>query len=451
MKVTTKGVLVSIPFGFSPNPGDNDDMASMFESLGRMMRGSSTDASVNWESARTASAESLKKVGDPTPSSSEAAAVQVAADLADLWLNDATVFPSTSVACSSMARSQWLSSTFDAWKAIVEPVADGVAIAMTGMLPSEMPTGPMEIPEELLAGLPPEMAEQMRAMLGSTDFSAMAGQMMAMAKSMGATMFGMQFGEALGDMASEVLSTSDIGIPLMTENKPALVVANVAAFAEGLSIDVNDVRLYVALRELAHIRLFTAAPWLQSQVLSAIGDYARGVKIDTSRIEEAMTQIDPSNPESLNDLLGGNMFEPAKSDEQLSALERLEVLLALIEGWVTTVVTQAAGNRLPSGAALEEVFRRRRAAGGPAEKLFAGLVGLEIHPRRIREAAALWQRIGESSGIQERDNVWSHPDLLPRVEDLADAEAFVLGNNYDLMAELDKAMEAGSIEDPEDS
>ena len=442
---------MSIPFGFSPNPGDNNDMAAMFENLGRMMRGAGSDSSVNWESARSASTDALKKLGDPSPSTDEVTAIQAAADLADLWLNDATVFPGTSTPCSAMSRSAWLTSTFDAWKSIVEPVANGVAVAMTGMLPDEMPSGPMEIPDELLAGLPPEMADQMRAVLGSKDFATMANQMMSMAKSMGATMFGMQFGEALGDMAGVVLSTSDIGIPLMSETKPALVAANVSEFAEGLSIDINDVRLYVALRELAHLRLFTAAPWLQSQVLSAIGDYARGVKIDSVRIEEAMTQIDPSNPESLNELLGGNMFEPTQSDEQLAALERLEVLLALIEGWVTTVVTAAIGNRLASSLALEEVFRRRRAAGGPAEKLFAGLVGLEIHPRRIREATSLWQRIGDASGLTERDNFWSHPDLLPRAEDLADAEAFVIGDDFDVMAELNKAMEAGSIEDPEDN
>lgn len=442
---------MSIPFGFSPIPGDgNNDMAAMFENLARTLRAGSSDSAVNWESARAASVEALKSAGDPTPSREEAAAIQSAADLADVWLNDATAFPSNVVACDAISRGQWLGTTFEAWKAIVEPVADGVSSAMTSMMPDQMPNGPMEIPDELLAGLPPEMAEQMKAVLGSADFGAMAQQMMSMAKSMGATMFGMQFGQALGDMATEVLSTSDIGIPLMAEARPALVSANVAAFTEGLAVDANDVRIYIALRELAHIRLFTSAPWLQSQVHAAIGEYARGVKIDTARIEEAMRDIDPQNPDSLNELLGGNMFEASQTEEQRNALERLEVLLALIEGWVTVVVTQAVGNRLPASTGLEEMFRRRRAAGGPAEKLFAGLVGLEIHPRRIREAISLWQRISETSGIQERDNLWSHPDLMPRGEDLENPDSYFADDNLDLMAELDKAIEAGSIDDPED-
>ena len=443
---------MSIPFGFSPNPGDdNNGMADMFENIARMMRSGASDSSVNWDSARAASVEALKQSGDSPSTPDEASAIQSAADLADLWLNDATVFPSNGISCAAISREQWLNTTFGSWKEIVEPVANGVASAMTSMMPDEIPTGPMEVPEELLASLPPEMAEQMREVLGSADFGAMASQMMSVAKSMGATMFGMQFGQALGEMACEVLSTSDIGIPLMADAKPALVNANVLTFTEGLAVDPNDVRIYIALRELAHIRLFTSAPWLQSQIYAAVGEYARGVKLDTARIEEAMRDVDPQNPDSLNELLGGNMFEASQTEEQRNALDRLEVLLALIEGWVTVVVTHAIGNRLTASTGLEEMFRRRRAAGGPAEKLFAGLVGLEIHPRRIREAIALWKRIEERSGIQERDNLWTHPDLLPRGEDLENSDAFFADENYDLMAELDKAMESGSIDDPEDN
>ena len=68
-------------------------------------------------------------------------------------------------------------------------------------------------------------------------------------------------------------------------------------------------------------------------------------------------------------------------------------MLALVEGWVGTVVDGAAEGKLPSSAALSETVRRRRATGGPAEQTFATLVGLELRPRRLREAAALWQAL----------------------------------------------------------
>ena len=180
---------------------------------------------------------------------------------------------------------------------------------------------------------------------------------------------------------------------------------------------------------------------MQSQLLSALSTYARGVHVDTERIESVIQDIDPTNPNSLNELLGGNLFEAQQTPEQQQALDRLEVLLALIEGWVTVVVTQAVSNRLPSAGALEETFRRRRASGGPAEKLFGGLVGLEIRPRRIREAVALWNHISATYGVDKRDNLWSHPDLLPSAHDLENPQDFMNETSYDLMTELSNAIE----------
>ena len=78
----------------------------------------------------------------------------------------------------------------------------------------------------------------------------------------------------------------------------------------------------------------------------------------------------------MEQLLTQGLFEPKATPEQTAALERLETLLALIEGWVQTVVTAALGDRIPGTAALSEMLRRRRATGGPAEQTFGTLVGL---------------------------------------------------------------------------
>jgi hypothetical protein len=79
---------------------------------------------------------------------------------------------------------------------------------------------------------------------------------------------------------------------------------------------------------------------------------------------------------------------------------------------------------LPSAAALRETVRRRRATGGPAEHAFSSLVGLELRPRRLREAATLWALLKAERGMEGRDAVWHHPDLLPTAEDLEDPQGF---------------------------
>jgi putative hydrolase len=145
-------------------------------------------------------------------------------------------------------------------------------------------------------------------------------------------------------------------------------------------------------------------------------------------LREALPQVDVTKPEALQEALqGGALFQPEDTPEQKNALARLETALALVEGWVATVVDAAASQRLPHAEALAEAIRRRRATGGPAERTFATLVGLELRPRRLREAATIWQGLTEARGVDGRDAVWAHPDLLPTAEDFDDPDGFVRG------------------------
>ena len=92
---------------------------------------------------------------------------------------------------------------------------------------------------------------------------------------------------------------------------------------------------------------------------------------------------------------------------------------------------------MPGATALAEMVRRRRAAGGPAERAFATLVGLELRPRRAREAAHLWRIIAEARGIEGREHLWSHPDLLPTAEELSSPDTFIALREAQAAAEAD--------------
>ncbi|MGV3714162.1 zinc-dependent metalloprotease, partial [Pseudolysinimonas sp.] len=85
----------------------------------------------------------------------------------------------------------------------------------------------------------------------------------------------------------------------------------------------------------------------------------------------------------------------------------------------------AATVRLPHAAAIAETVRRRRAAGGPAESAFSTLVGLELRPRRLREAAAMWQAVHDAAGADGRDGLWAHPDVVPTDVDIDAPAALV--------------------------
>ena len=103
------------------------------------------------------------------------------------------------------------------------------------------------------------------------------------------------------------------------------------------------------------------------------------------------------------------------------------------------VVHAAAKPRLSSADALRETLRRRRASGGPAEQTFATLIGLELRPRRLRDASRLWASLTDARGVDGRDGLWAHPDMLPTATDLDDPDGFVHREQIDF-SELDKML-----------
>jgi len=379
---------------------------------------------VNWDLAKNIARQTVAQKGDASVLETDRSKVVEALRLADLWLEDATEFPSGIRTAQAWSRSEWVEATLPVWSKLCDPIAARAVEAMSGLL--------SENPADLGADLPPEMS----AMLGGLGG---LGGLTEMMRRIGGMMVGGQTGAAVGALADEVVSSTDVGLPLGPAGTAALLPAGVAAFGAGLSVDAEEVRLFLALREAAHHRLFAHVPWLRARLLGAVEDYARGITVDASALRDAIPQIDPSNPEALNEALSGAaMFQPEDTPEQKAALARLETALALVEGWVSTVVATAADGRLPQADALAEAIRRRRATGGPAERTFATLVGLELRPRRLREAADIWQGLTRERGITGRDAIWAHPDLLPTADDFDDPDGYVRGRPELDISDLDE-------------
>ena len=378
---------------------------------------------INWdlalEQAKTLAAKDVS-VTSPADRSAFEQAFHVAA----LWLDEATYVSELTSTPRLMSRTEWITATMPIWTQLAEPVALSIADALTQVLRDQAP-------------------EEMSGMIEG------ASKLM---RNVGGTLFAMQLGQVVGQLAGEVVSGGDIGIPLLgsittgsvagSEQQAAMLPQNVAAFGAGLDIEQDRVQLYLAVRELAHARLFRHAKWLRLQLMTSITEFAQGIRIDTDRLQQLAADFDPSNPEELREAMVSGALIPPKSESQLAALARLETVLALIEGWVDVVTAQATA-RLPKSGAIAETVRRRRAAGGPAESAFSTLVGLELRPRRLREAAAMWQKITDELGDEKRDSLWSHPDLLPGSDDIDDPAALIarLSGSEATTDDIDQAIE----------
>lgn len=377
--------------------------------MGGMFGGAAPAPGAEWEPIRDVARRVVAAQGsDPTPGSNQVTQLRDAVRLAETWLDDSTDFPATGGSVAVWSRAEWVENTMPTWRRLIEPVAESMTEAMADSV------------------APPDAAE---GPLGGLE-----GMLRPWLKSSGSTIFGLQAGQAIGTLAGTVVSATETGLPLTgpAEHTIALVETNVEQFGEGLDHSADDIRLYLTLRECARQRLFTGVPWLGSQLLALVDKYARGITIDLSSLEEAIGSMDLANltPESIQQMseqLQGSLFEPKQTPEQKVVLERLETLLALVEGWVDEVVAQATTRWMPAAVALAETVKRRRATSGPTEATFAALVGLELRPRRLRDAANLWAALRVARGAAGRDAVWKHPDLIPTAADLDDPLGYVSG------------------------
>lgn len=372
------------------------DPAMMQQMMGQMQRAfTSSDGSIAWDAAER-QALHIANQSDLGVAAGSRSDLDQAFSLATLWLGEATTISELSEAPRALTRGAWVEATMPVWRELAEPVATSIADALTATLSEQAP-------------------EEMQAVLQG------AGRMM---RSIGGSLFATQLGQVVGRLSMEVVSGGDVGLPVMPAGAAAILPQNFADFGQGLEIPEDQLALYVATRELAHARLFRHARWLRLDVIAQVTEFARGIHVDTSRLEELAERFDPSQPEELRQALESGALLPERTEQQDLALTRLETLLALIEGWVD-IVTADATHRLPSADRIAEVVRRRRAVGGPAEKALGSLVGLELRPRRMREAAAMWRQVTDAVGVAGRDALWDYPDLLPGAADIDDPTALI--------------------------
>ncbi|ESV64749.1 hydrolase family protein [Mycobacteroides abscessus MAB_091912_2446] len=389
------------PFGFGSGGFNPADLGQIFTQLGQMFSGAAAGAAsgqpagpVNYDIARQLASSSIGFVAPITASTTSA--ITDAVHLADTWLDGATALPAGATRTAAWTATDWVDNTLENWKRLVDPVAEQISGMWAANLPEEA--------------------------------QSMAGPLLGMMTQMGGMAFGSQLGQALGQLSREVLTSTDIGLPLGPKGTAALMPAAIETFSEGLEQSKGEIMTFLAAREAAHHRLFSGVGWLTIRLMDTVEQYAKGISIDMSAIEEAARGFNPAamgDPSEMEQILSQGIFEPKTTPQQEQALERLETLLALVEGWVQTVVTDALGERIPATAALSETLRRRRATGGPAEQTFATLVGLELRPRKLREAADLWRKLTDAVGVDKRDAVWAHPDLMPDASDLDNPAAFI--------------------------
>ncbi|MBT1180587.1 zinc-dependent metalloprotease [Bifidobacterium sp. CP2] len=458
-----------------PNPAEVQQMMAAFTAGGLNtmgdMRQVVEDGPINVKLAKSLALQQANADGSwPSVSAQEGAKVRRAMSEANLWLDTACAFDPAPGEPKALTRAGWVEDTLDAWAKFAAPVAASMGEALSSVLSERlggafdgevagMFAGPVPIP------IPDGMKDpkQLLKLLGNTSFamqlghaagslsrevhggfdqgialsSSPAGALVAQnveeyARQLNADVFGVNGKDADDADASESGSGNPIGftsakapsdgVPsgstdasddVPSNADDAQVKALFEDFARPDPIPADEVMAFLALREVAHARLYSAVPWLMPRFEALIGKYARGISIDLDAMEEQLRDAGALDPDSISGAVNLTKVGIPDTPEQKEALAALESLLAMVEGWVDCVVWRAGMAHIPHIEQLREMIRRERAVGGPAERTFESLLGLELRPKRMREAANLWEMTTTAEGVDARDAKWSHPDLLP--------------------------------------
>ena len=424
-------------FGFLPNEGqpDFEALLKQFSEMGidsgalagaksflENMGGAKTGSDQNLITV-TALRDIAKKIitakGDLPVGTADEQRLNQLLEIANTWLDTEILFPSTTAPThSAWAKREWLDESVVGWQQLIEPLAVGMADALANVISSSTSSLPIEFTGD--TNQTPQQQEAMKAMLARLLRGFMG------------TLIATQLGQGIGLLANSITGANDVAIPLLKAGSGShLIPQNVNEWADGLGIDLEQVTIYLSLREAAAARLFANTTWLNSYLKDAIISYGKGITIDvdsiTRQAEEAMSsgEIDINNPQSINLALNAGLFTPQQTPAQELALTKLEMALALIEGWIDHVISEVASDRMPAFNALIENSRRRRATNSPMQQLFANLLGLEVSPRKMREASAFWGEVKKIKGADGRDKCWEDPAFLPMPDDLADVAAFL--------------------------
>lgn len=282
-----------------------------------------------------------------------------------------------------VGRGEWAMRTLEDWRPLLEKLATSLG---QGALAGEELIEP-DPETELLGGI---------------------GQLVM------PLLMGGQAGSMVGHLSRRVLGQYDLPIPRPPADEIMVIAANVDEFAADWSLPADDVRLWVCISDIAHHTVL-ARPHVRARFEELLSAYAAGFRPDPSAMESRFGELDPTDPDSLNSILGDPqaLLGAMVSSEQRALAPQLEALVAVIEGYVDWVVDTAGRKIVGSYQLLAEALRRRRVERGDGDKLVERLFGLELGQAQWDRGSGFVHGVLERAGETGLGMLWRTERELP--------------------------------------
>ena len=241
-----------------------------------------------------------------------------------------------------------------------------------------------------------------------------AGELMArFVAGMGPMLASLQLGSAVGHLARTTLGQYEVPIP-RTGTGLLFVPANVDRFAEDWSLDPDEVRLWVCLREVT-IHAVLGRAHVAERLRTLVTDVVRGMAGDAAGMIEQLQQADLSDPESLQNMLSDPeaLLSATASPERARASAELMAVTGALMGYVEHVLDRSATRLLGGRGALAEAWRRRQVQRDAPARTAEVLFGLDLGPAQVARGLDFVRGVVERAGEEGLARLWATPATLP--------------------------------------
>lgn len=234
------------------------------------------------------------------------------------------------------------------------------------------------------------------------------------ADALGPFYLGIQFGFFTGCLSWRALGRFDLCLPPDRPARHRFVPQNLAQMERDLGVDGRQLRMWLAMREVAHDLSFQSIPWATPLVKGLVSDYVDAAGVDVPTVLARMQELPPEDltrasehPEDLVTMLS----TPAQ--EAVGA--RLRVVVSVLEGHVEWAVAKAGTGLLPELARIREGATRRWLERSTVERLVARVLGIDIDPADRRAGEQFIREVAEAGRLPQ---LWAKVANIPSPDEL---------------------------------
>jgi coenzyme F420 biosynthesis associated uncharacterized protein len=242
-------------------------------------------------------------------------------------------------------------------------------------------------------------------------------------------MLSTEVGVVLGYLGQRVLGQYELVLldEAVEDRAPRLlfVLPNLGQAVRSFEADEQEFMTWVTLHEVTHAVQFAGVPWLHAHVASLVRELLASAEV---RIDAPRKLRVPSREEVgeiMAALRKGDLISIVTNKAERETLDRVQAVMAVIEGHAEHVMDAVAPDLVPSLPHLRASIDRRRRSQTGLSRLLARLLGMDLKLRQYEQGKRFCDAVVEQAGVEALHHVFSGPEALPTLRELDDPRGWL--------------------------